>query len=149
MSTLSPEQEEARAAYNLIVKSAELGDIRLVGLNFKVNPAYYETIEEDGKRKPKNSFGVEISKPAYDADNQILGADFEWKVEITASRKKLLTISATFLAVYFNVPESDAKHHSAYLHRVGRFATYPYFRSLVAQMSWESHTELPVLPVLK
>ncbi|MBM6397883.1 hypothetical protein JQC79_19205 [Ochrobactrum anthropi] len=141
--------EEAVKSYNAIVKEAELIDIRLVGFNFKMQPQYYEYTDGGKKGKSKKSFGVEISPVNYDPDTTSLGSEFEWRLEVTGGKRKLLTITANYFVVYGNVPAVGAEHHKTFMQRVGRFATFPYFRSLVSQMSWESKAELPILPVLK
>ncbi len=35
-----------------------------------------------------------------------------------------------------------------FVERVGKFATYPYFRAHCSQLSWESGADLPILPVI-
>ncbi|SOC46244.1 hypothetical protein SAMN05892877_12170 [Rhizobium subbaraonis] len=138
-------------AYNAVVEHAELLDIRLTDLKFSVKPKFYPLMEAErsGEVSLQRSFDVDVSDSGYDPEIGSLGGVFTWRLKVSQSRTKLLTVDASFFVVYRNVPEVERQHADAYLQRVGRFATYPYFRSLVAQMSWESASELPIMPVLK
>ena len=140
------EKEAALEAYNEIVENAELGDIRLVELHFDVKPVYYD---DDGRPKHKAKFNCNISNISYDEEPASLGGLIEWSVSIEMGRKKLLSIKAAYIVIYDNVPNVGQNHSEAYFRKVGRFATYPYFRSVVSQLSWASRAELPTLPVLK
>lgn len=140
------EREAALEAYNEVVESAELGDIRLVEMDFKVKPTYFE---ESERPKHRAKFNCNISNIAYDAESASLGGMIEWTVGIELGRKKLLSVKAVYIVIYDSVPNVDQIHIDAFFKKVGRFATYPYFRSAVSQLSWASRADLPTLPVLK
>lgn len=144
--TTSTAEERAAAveAYNAIVGAATLGDIKLVDLNFNVKTKYF-----DESKKAKASYDHEISEIHYDAESQTLGGMFSWRVTVEKGRSKALLVRAVYLVIYDNVPDVGAVHAEAYFRRVGRFATYPYFRTTVSQLSWASGAELPILPVLR
>lgn len=140
------EKETALAAYNDVVERAELSDIKLIDLNFKIKPVYFDPEVRD---KAKRSFNVATSNFFYDEETLMLGGMFEWEVKAEAARKRIFVAKAVYLVVYDNVPNVGTVHSEAFLTRVGRFATYPYFRSLVSQVSWASGAEVPIMPVLK
>ncbi|GES45815.1 hypothetical protein RsS62_50670 [Rhizobium dioscoreae] len=142
---------EALEAYNLIVEHADLLDIRLMDLKFSVKPEYFAALREDeeGGRPLSRSFDGELTAINYDSESKTLGGHFTWLTTVTISKKKLLKVEAQYFVVYSGVPEVAKAHLEAYLQRVGRFASYPYFRGLVAHLSWESNAELPVMPVIK
>lgn len=151
MTTLPTEKEAALAAYNSVVADAELRDITLIFTTFVIKPDYYKLAleDEDTASKVKRELDSNFSAFTYDAERRLLGGQFDWSVEATFGRRKLLNARASFIVSYENVPDVDGVHMEAFIKRVGRFATYPYFRSLVSQFSWESKAELPPLPVLK
>ena len=146
-----PEVKSDVEAYNKVVAEAELHDIRLLELRFKVKPEYYGCLkdESEGKKKIERSYETEFVELSYDSDQRTLGGQFIWSVDATIGRKKLLTLSATLFVFYSKVPDVSEEVLEKYVNRVGRFATYPYFRGLVARMSWESQADLPIMPVLK
>lgn len=151
MSKQTKKQREAAiAAYNEVVANAELADISLISLNFFVKPEYYSAMSGDAEgRKVKLEFGDNFGAFFYKEDAAMLGGQFEWSIDANFGRKKLLNIKAEFLIAYRNVPNVGQSHMEAFVKRVGKFATYPYFRALVSQISWGSRVDLPVLPVLK
>lgn len=139
------------AEYNGLVRDAELADIRLVDLKFNVKPEYFAGLrdEAEGKKALTRAFDSTISDLFHEEEARTIGGQFDWVTEVRSGKKKLLRIEARFLVVYGNVPEVSHEAKERYIQRVGRFATYPYFRSLVSQLAWESKAELPIMPVLK
>jgi preprotein translocase subunit SecB len=87
--------------------------------------------------------------PFYSAEKGILAGDFKWHVDVRKGKQKLVSVTATYSIIYRNVPRVEEEHAQAFLSRVGRFATYPYFRALVARLSAEANANLPILPVLR
>ena len=61
----------------------------------------------------------------------------------------LLDITCSYFVVYSI--DADLNEHAVhdFVKRVGQFATFPYFRAMVAHYNWEAGAELPTLPVLK
>jgi hypothetical protein len=139
-------QLEATDNYNAVVAQAQLADISLMSLHFNVEPQIFAHL-----RELKLSFDVEVSgisqhdKPQDD----FVSGVFEWSVEGRHNDKVLLSIEASWFVMYRGVGGQQPKAIEAFVDRVGRFASYPYFRSLVAQISWSSNIELPILPVLR
>ncbi|SDG49515.1 hypothetical protein [Pelagibacterium luteolum] len=137
---------EAVEAYNRVVENAELESIRLVSSNFVVKPEYFLNFSPGNW---KNSFNSNFVDTFFDRNENLLGAQIEWTVSVKRGNKNLLSTKAIYLIAYSNVPEVEEEHCMAFVRRVGRFSTYPYFRALVSRYSAESNAELPILPVLK
>lgn len=144
----SNDRDAAVSAYNEVVASAELADITLVFVNFVVKPGYYQ-LSVDDPSKLKRGFHSDFKAFSYDAKRRRLGGQFDWSIDVSFARKKLLQIKASYVITYDDVPDVGDAHVEAFVKRVGRFATYPYVRNLAAILSWESRAELPILPVLK
>lgn len=157
MSEVSKPEENSSGAiddvteYNGLVRDAELMDIRLIDLKFNVKPQYFSALrdENEGKRRLDRAFDGFMSEIFHQIDIESLGGQFDWSTEVKIGRKRLLKIEARYLVMYGNVPAVSDGVKEKYIQRVGKFATYPYFRSLVSQLGWESKTELPIMPVLK
>lgn len=146
------DKETALANYNKVVAASELSDIKLMETKFSVEMEFYAVRDEEktGKRLlTKRSFNNSITNPIYSSDIGILAGKFNWDVTVRKGRKRLLTLNATYLIVYHKVPEVPQDAAFAFLTRVGRFATYPYFRALVASLTSYARADLPILPVLK
>jgi hypothetical protein len=119
---------------------------------FKVVLDFHITREQEKKEKKKltsRSFGDNLSDPIYSAEHHLLAGQFNWEIIVRKGRKKLLTINATYLVSYDNVPDVSEEAAVAFLRKVGRFAAYPYFRALVARLTSDARTDLPILPMLK
>lgn len=147
----SAEKAAAVAAYDKIVESVELVDVRMMDVKFSVKPKYYSALEAERKGKGQLIRGYDggVVNVTYDAELLVASARIDWHTEVTKGKSKLLNVEATYYIMYRHVPDVGETHINAYLSKVGRFATYPYFRGLVAHLSWESSADLPVMPVLK
>jgi hypothetical protein len=128
-------------AYNKVARSATLVALALTSSKFLVDPSF---------DPEKLSFGFNGSPHGhfYDSEAGAAGCHWNWSVHARRGRKKLLTIEATYLLLYEQLTECEEPAVLRYLERVGRFATYPYFRTHVSQLSWESSTNLPLLPTI-
>lgn len=137
--------------YNEVVASAELGDISLVNANFSLDTEYFakRSEAEEGEGSIEFLKNLKIQELTYEEKEGFVGASFNWSLEVKSKRKQLLKLDCEYICYYTNVPGMDREVVEVFMKRVGRFATYPYFRSLASQMSWASGTDLPLLPVLK
>lgn len=130
--------------YKAVVNSAKLATINLVKCNFNIEEEYY--LETKAK---KNTYSVKIHNGTYDDENGIAAGNFVWNLAVLSGRKKLLSLTADYLLVYENIKDMKVDAVIAFVHKVGSFATYPYFRSHVSHMSWASNAELPIMPILR
>lgn len=136
-------------AYNKVAKAAKLQLIMLTESSFTMQPEFVANKSklEDGK-KYKLSFGSSIANSVYKADSGLASCEWTWTVTAKAEKRKALSIQATYYILYDDVVDCEADAVNRYLRRVARFATYPYFRAHVSQVSWESGADLPILPTI-
>lgn len=133
--------------YYLVTKSAALRDVCLVDSVFsaRVEEVRLAQINDDPLN---NSFGEEPPDISFDQESGIAIGKFKWTVEICRKREKLLRLKAQFVVVYSGLEECEAQYVYLYVHKVGRFASYPYFRSHFATQAASAGVMLPPLPAL-
>lgn len=133
------------------MKSAELLDIRLLSSSFVVEEAFFE--DEEGEAVAERQFtctyGCELPNTSYESENGGLLGQCEWKANVTRDDTEAVTISGTYLIAYQCDQALDEQATTRFVERVGRFATFPYFRALVGFYSTASSIDVPILPVLK
>ncbi len=138
--------------YKHFVDEIELHDIKLTEFEFRVKPEYFFAVREE-KEEDKDilsrSFKREIVSLHYEKEDEIFFATIAWNLTIKRSNKKVLHAKAEYLVVYDNAPAVEREYVERFTQKVVPFATYPYFREKVADFSWASGAELPVMPVLK
>ena len=154
MNTNDKAQEadkKARVEYNRAVRSASLQDIRLIASSFTIEAKYFEVVEDaqTDEETLTLSYGSELSQVSYDEDSGVLFGQFDWNATAEKDENQVLNIRAAYLVVYDCDEELDEEAAETFVARVGRFATFPYFRTLVGFYSTASSTGLPILPVLK
>jgi hypothetical protein len=133
--------------YNKVARAAKLEAIMLAASSFHVLPDYFETQRENGPEK-EFSYKAVMQNDTYDPASGVASCVWNWSVEVKVSRKKALVIEASYLIIYEQVVDCNPEAVKCFLHRVGRFATYPYYRAHVSQVSWESSTKLPLMPTI-
>lgn len=136
------------AEYDLIVERANLLDIRMNGLDFNIVPDYYQ-FEKNNFDNVKFTFEGSFNHINFNRESGILFGEIEWTCKAKNKNRNLLKINATYLIVYIDIPSVSDDPAEGFLKKVGRFATYPYFRSTVSQLSWSSEANIPIMPVLK
>jgi hypothetical protein len=145
------ERKVYQDAYNRVVGAARLEDIRLTSCKFDVEIEYHTIRQQEvATNAPilRRSFSSKHEIIGFDKETGVLAGLFNWHVEARRGKKRLLKAAASFLILYNDVPDVPEEPAFAFLARVGRFATYPYFRNFVAQLSWMSQSDLPIMPVL-
>ncbi|BBK31201.1 hypothetical protein STHU_18350 [Allostella humosa] len=135
----------ATEEYNEVARSAKLRDILLIGSEFEVIPAYFEH-NHDGEIVSK--LGYNSTFTDFDFDDGVATGKWIWSVTARARRKKTLSILATYLVAYDGLAGCSHRAVFIYMRRVSRFASYPYFRTHVSHLSWESGAGLPILPTI-
>lgn len=148
----TPENKFDPEAYSRVVDQAELLKVILSKVEFDVQPRYYIAIgAEDQTPKLTRRFEENIDESAFyfHSDTGLAFCEFAWKISIAEKKKQLLRCAAVYRVVYKGLEACDESAVTAFVTRVGRFACFPYFRSLVAQLGWSSDAELPPLPVLR
>lgn len=143
----SVSSEEYRKAFN----SAELVSIVLVELRF-VNDgsAYLAALKSDEATHAFDGY----SRPPNFSEGTLV-AEFAWSVTVTVSGKnkvsstKVVEILAKYEAIYAFASDVVPEAAAAFAYRVGKLATFPYFRSLAATLGAAAGLPLPVLPVIR
>lgn len=130
------------AEYNAVAKVAELAAINLVKVKSNFAPGI--GIDE----KAKLSFGRKVLSCGFDADQSAAHAVFQYFVKGTKSGKPVFSISADYAVIYLVEGEVAPNAAKAFVHNVGVFAAYAYFRALAAHLGWSANLELPPLPTI-
>jgi hypothetical protein len=134
-------------AYNHVVESASISDIKLIHSNFYVNPSFFDRRED---------IVLSIDKECTDCTDVENGSivaffSFELKAIIKGSEDSpevVMNASAVYLAAYDVAEDSQQREAAAFCGRVGLFATYPYFRALVAHLAGDADLDIPALPLI-
>lgn len=137
--------------YSDVVDAAELADVSLVACEFKIQPEYYEHkgLQRKGSRKLKFAYGCSLGGLQFDPKFGMVGSEFAWSLTAKAGRKHLAKLRCVYICYYTGLEGRDEAAALAFLKRVGRFATYPYFRAFASQFSWGSGADFPLLPVIR
>ena len=131
------------AEYNDVAMAAQLHEIRLLKSGFVVEPDFYSVQDET-----KLSFGREVLSCSFEPEEGISAAIFKYHVFAKHGRSKLMKCEAEYVVIYGvpgSAPEEAAR---GFCRNVGAFAAYPYFRTLVAQLTWGAGITLPPLPAI-
>ncbi len=131
--------------YHAVIRAANLKKIALRGSHFDINNAYFNTPE----KKRKFGYDHKWTEIVYDPEKGVAGGVIEWSIGVQTGRKKGLKARISYIVIYDGFDEVHKEHAvRKFVKRVGRVATYSYFRSHIAQLNWESEADLPVMPVL-
>mgnify|MGYP005856058163 CR=1 FL=1 len=128
---------------NLTV-AARLRDIRLINCDYSIKPEIFEALED---LENMGFFGVPSSFH-FDSETGIMIGNYRWTAEVKLGRKKVLKLVSEYLIAYTGLSGFDEYYARFYFEKVGRFATYPYFRSDFSHHSSASGIMLPPLPSL-
>jgi hypothetical protein len=142
---------EIQRAYSDVVDAAELMTIDLVSCNFTQKDEYLVALQQAAESgKPVEfTYGLDGREIEIDEEQGWAHGLFTWKLSVKAKSKKPLKIDAQFRIVYKNLAGLDPQAITHFINHVGKFASFPYFRSLVSQLSWFGNAQLPILPVLR
>lgn len=132
------------AQYNRVVSHAKIADIRLIGSKLDLKP---EAVEMAGRAW---TFSLSDQLDDWSCDNEkgTLTGVFSYTAACLEGRKRLLSVSGRYLCTYALSDLCDGEAGRQFLTRVGRFAAYPYFRSIFAALTQQSGLLLPPLPVI-
>lgn len=129
------------ADYNAVATEAALLTIRLISQRFDLG------MQCSGNSSDwKLSYGRKVMSCTFDRDARHVAAIIQFEVTAKEGRKKALHCTADY-GIMYEVP-ADAEEEAAkgFCRNVGRFAIYPYFRALFAQLAWNAELTLPPLP---
>jgi hypothetical protein len=134
-------------AYNKVARAAKLEGLILEKASFNVGRGFFKTRAKDASIL-KYAYESACADVQFNKKDGVASCSWTWGVDATIRKKNVLLISATYQVFYSNLLECEEVAVTRFLQRVGRFATYPYFRAHVSQVSWESGTNLPLLPTI-
>lgn len=140
----SPKAAFDSEQYNKVARAAQLRRISLIQSKFVVLPAYF--LERDSSTPTKFSYQAHFKNPAFSPEKGTASCEWHWGISSKFKRKTTLSVDTIYLVVYEGLGDCDPDAVTMYMRRVGRFSTYPYFRTRVSQYSWESNAEIPILP---
>lgn len=130
--------------YKELTIAARLQDIRLISCDYSIKPEVFETIED----VENMGFFGEPSGFHFDGETGVMIGHYRWTAEIKLGRKKVLKLVSEYLIAYTGLSGFEDHYARFYFEKVGRFATYPYFRSDFSYHSSSSGIMLPPLPSL-
>lgn len=136
------------STYEKVAQSASLRQVNLTNSMFLIKTdAFVEAEDEGTDLRP--SFRGEPKQQSYFATSGHLVGVYHWSVEIKVGRVKALKMSAEYALIYSGLTESPEEYVKLYFAKVGRFTSYPYFRSLLAMNVSAAGVSIPPLPSLK
>jgi hypothetical protein len=131
--------------YNETVQRAELRHVLLISSSFEMDPNYFEKAEEERSLQR----GEDVKSFTLTEDGCGAAAEVEFYAKAAAEDEVLFSIVCKYV-VYFSFDEPvEQETAQKVILRVGRFTAYPFFRQHVAQISWESGLDIPMLPIIK
>lgn len=142
--------EEVRREYGKVVNSAELNEIVLLSSSFNADRDYLrsQASEEDGGIGLNFHYGADIPEIDHDPKEGQFTGRFDWFARAEHEDHTAIDIRGSYAIVYASEAELDTEAVRLFVLRVGRFATFPYFRQLVSFYGDAGSLELPILPVL-
>ncbi|MEM6413542.1 MAG: hypothetical protein AAF720_02675 [Pseudomonadota bacterium] len=141
----TPSALEAKA-YNKVVESATIEDIRLIGSEFQIEPGYFA---DDGEVERCFVRNIGTGEVTYSKEERILTVSFEFSIQVTRKDALLLKCRALYVVFFTLSEEVDENSARSFAKRTGKNAAYPYFREFASSQSWASGADLPILPILK
>jgi len=130
--------------YAKLTIAARLHDIRLVKCEYWIKPNIFDALED------LSNFGFS-GEPIgfhFDTNSGVAMGQYRWEAEVKLGRRKVLKHVAEYLITYVELNDFEERYARFYFEKVGRFATYPYFRSDFSHQSSGSGITLPPLPSL-
>lgn len=132
--------------YAEVSSAAQLRDIKLLGSEYSIKPEIFEVLKD--LENMNHGFSGECTHLLLDDEAGLALGHYRWSAEVKSGRKKVLKLQADYLVAYTGLSGCDEGHVRFFFEKVGRFATYPYFRALFSHQSSESGLMLPPLPTL-
>lgn len=130
--------------YNNLVARAHLRTIRLTASRFDLKPEALG-LDPDSWR---NGISAALAHSFYEPESGSLYGIFSFDVICRQGRKRVLSISSTYLTNYRVEGDCDGEACELFLERVGKIATYPYFRTHVATLTSQAGLLMPPLPIM-
>lgn len=134
-------------AYSKVSLSARLQEVKLIGSNYLVRPEVFGIVADIENMDLR--FSGECDNYSFESDDGVCFGHFIWTAEIKSGRKSCFKLKSQYLLLYSNLEGCDAGHVNFFFKKMGRFATYPYFRSHFSHHTSETGIIMPPLPTLR
>ncbi len=135
------------SVYQKVAWSAQLHDIGLIKSTFEMKPECLPIFTEEPELL-KHSFGGYCKSFHIDEKAGLLSGIFSWEVSIKYKRIKAVKLSCQYMLVYSGLIDHPEKYVRLYFEKLGKFTSYPYFRTLFSVQSQAAGIMLPPLPSL-
>lgn len=145
VKTTASAPKVSNQAYSAAVDAAHLRDIRLIGCAFNSAPEAFIKPQDNWKF----GYGCEVSDAFYDDEAKLLTGWVNCDATTKVGRRKIMNLRATYLVVYDIQGEPLEEAALKFVHHVGCFAVYPYFRAHFSEVSSQAGMKMPPLPILK
>jgi len=148
--------------FNNVVKSARLARIFMTSSTFVSEPGYFDN---EGSGSFEHNLDHNLTVIENDSEEGRIAAIFKWKIFVTDRVAKdagehikgescgkadpVLSIEASYVIAYEQIEGGSEDAMKLFMEKVGRMATYPYFRSHVSHINGEAEANLPLLPILR
>jgi len=132
--------------YGGVSRAAKIREVKLIGSTYSVRPEVLSAMEELDRMDLR--YGGECISYTLEPEDGFAFGTFRWNAEVRFGRKSCVKIKSDYLLVYTDLKNQDATHTEYFFRKVGRFATYPYFRSHFSHHVSETGLLVPPLPTL-
>lgn len=133
--------------YNEIARVARLREVRLFESDYSLKLNFLSDIECYESRDAVYMFVGKCKHVALSESGVCIGV-FAWTADVKVGRTKALKASAEYIVVYSELEGRDEEYVKLFFEKVGKFTSFPYFRSHVAHLTSASALHLPPLPSL-
>lgn len=134
-----------KVAYDDVVGTADLLDVKLTSSTFEVQPALF-SLAESAKRYV---YGCEPEAIHFHAESRRVFGVFALEAGVKSGRKWLFRVRSKYLIIYRVAGDADKLAVETFAERVGAFTCYPYFRAHYASLAGSAGAELAPLPVMR
>lgn len=135
-------------AYAHVARVARLQQVHLISCEYeaKVPEILVKQSSEDEDLSPSYE-GQPESFNLYREHGFSVG-EYTWRADVKLGRRKLLKLKCTYVLVYDFLEECDELYTHLYFKKIGRFTSYPYFRTQFSVQVGASGLTFPPLPSL-
>ncbi|MDU8912779.1 hypothetical protein [Aestuariicoccus sp. MJ-SS9] len=134
--------------YAQVAQLARLQQVHLMSCEYeaKIPEILVQQDLEHGTLRP--SYEGEPEAYSFDREHGFSVGEYTWRADVKQGRRKLLKLKCTYVLVYDNFQDCDEAYTYLYFKKVGRFTTYPYFRTQFSVQVGASGLTFPPLPSL-
>ncbi|MES2432522.1 MAG: hypothetical protein V4586_01680 [Pseudomonadota bacterium] len=136
-----------RAIYADVAMKARLRELALSESEFSAKIDVLR-LAEMRHEDMAHTFGGECTDFSFDSESGIAFGNYAWTAEMKHGRTKVLKLKCKYLLVYSNLKSCPQDYVGLYFEKVGRFSSYPYFRTVFASHTSFAGAAVKPLPSL-